>query len=209
MDFDPRDFDSRDDDRWSQEKAYDGRDLDDRRDESVTSDARLRDRDDDGRSLGRGPSNRDEQARCEARDRDNVRSPERDHDVREVFVQTLNLPRGLERELVRDRDREYSLRGSEARTLSILGAFRVVSSRDLRDYNGRPADPRKGDLRHLREEGLIRTVPMAGSKDVAVVLTGRGRELLESRRPDRGDARDHRQAFYADLKKPREVEHDS
>jgi hypothetical protein len=29
-----------------------------------------------------------------------------------------------------------------------VGAFRVVSSRDLRDHNDRPADPRSGDLRH-------------------------------------------------------------
>jgi hypothetical protein len=46
------------------------------------------------------------------------------------------LPRGLEREHVRDRDREYTLRGSESRTLATVGAFRVVSSRDLRDHNG-------------------------------------------------------------------------
>ena len=88
-----------------------------------------------------------------------------DVDPRDVFVEKVDLPRGLERELVRDRDRKYSLRGSETRTLSILGAFRVVSSRDLRDYNDRPADPREGDLRHLREEGLIRTIPMAGTSD--------------------------------------------
>lgn len=49
---------------------------------------------------------------------------------------------------------EYSLRGSESRTLATVGAFRVVSSRDLRDHRDRPADPRSGDLRHLREEGL-------------------------------------------------------
>jgi hypothetical protein len=33
------------------------------------------------------------------------------------------LPRGLERELVHERDREYDLRGSESRTLSTVGAF--------------------------------------------------------------------------------------
>ncbi len=36
------------------------------------------------------------------------------------------------------RDREYMLRGFESPTLSIVGAFRVVSSRDLLDHhNGR------------------------------------------------------------------------
>jgi hypothetical protein len=52
---------------------------------------------------------------------------------------------------VHDRDRQYTLRGSESRTLATVGAFRVVSSRDLRDHDGSPADPRSGDLRHLRE----------------------------------------------------------
>ncbi len=84
-----------------------------------------------------------------------------------------------------------------------------MSSRDLRDHDGRPADPRKGDLRHLREQGLVRTVPIDGHKDVAVVLTDRGRDLLESHRRDRDEGQDHRQAFYAEVKKPREVEHDA
>ena len=110
-------------------------------------------------------------------------------------------------EIVHDaRDREYTLRGSESRTLSTVGAFRVVSSRDLRDHNDRPADPRSGDLRHLREEGLIRTERLDGHRDVAVVLTKEGRNVLESHRRDhshdhRHDHRqDRRQAFYADVK---------
>jgi hypothetical protein len=137
----------------------------------------------------------------ESRDRGEV-------NPRDVFVEALDLPRGPERELVRDRGREYTLRGSESRTLSLDGAFRVVSSRDLLDDDGRPADPRTGDLRHLREQGLIRTVPLHGQRDVAVVLTERGRDLVSSHRHDRGDGQGQRQAFYAGLKKPREVEHD-
>jgi hypothetical protein len=98
-------------------------------------------------------------------------------------MRDLDLPRGPDREIVHDaRDREYTLRGSETRTLSTVGAFRVVSARDLRDHNGRPADPRSGDLRHLREEGLIRTERLDGRRDVAVVLTKEGRDVLESHR---------------------------
>ncbi|PYQ90781.1 MAG: hypothetical protein DMG02_08415 [Acidobacteria bacterium] len=154
---------------------------------------------------GDDPRERDD----DSRDRDPL-------DPRDAFVDKLNLPRGFEREIVRDRDREYELRGSESRTLSIVGSFRVVSSRDLRDHDGRPLDSRKGDLRHLREQGLVRTISVDGHRDVAVVLTERGRDLLESHRRDR-DGREagsrgadskSQQRFYAELKKPREVEHD-
>jgi hypothetical protein len=90
MDFDPRDYDSRDEARWPD------------------------------------------------RDRE---STDRAFDSREPFTRDLDLPRGLNREIVRDRDREYTLRGSETRTLATVGAFRVVSSRDLRDQYDRPLDP--------------------------------------------------------------------
>jgi hypothetical protein len=106
---------------------------------------------------------------------------------------------------VRDRDREYTLRGSESHTLATVGALRVVSSRDLRDHHDRPADPRSGDLRHLREQGLIETVRVPGYRDHAVVLTKKGRGRLESHR-----ARDHghQQTFYAGPRRERELEHD-
>jgi hypothetical protein len=146
----------------------------------------------------------------ETRDRDDWRERDaldREHiDPRDVFTERLNLPRGLEREYVRDRGHQYEIRGSEARTLATVGAFRVVLSRDLHDHNGQPCDPRKGDLQSLREQGLIRTVQLDGRKDVVVVLTKRGRDLLDSHR-DR--EKDRGQTFYADLKKPREIEHDA
>src|SRR5262245_30286696 len=62
-------------------------------------------------------------------------------DPRDVFMRDLDLPRKDERERVHDRDRDYSLRESETRTLATVGAFRVVSSRDLSDHDGRQADP--------------------------------------------------------------------
>src|SRR5436309_1750508 len=80
------------------------------------------------------------------------------------------------------RDREYTLRGSESRTLATVGAFRVVSSRDLRDHHDRSADRRSGDLRHLREQGLIETVRVPGYREPAIALTKEGRSLLESHR---------------------------
>ena len=172
---------------------------------------------DDDPRWGSDPRERDD----DTRDRDAV--DPRDVDPRDVFVNVnkLDLPRGLERELVRDRDREYTLRGSESRTLSLVGVFRVIPARDLQDHDGGPCDPRKGDLRHLRKQGLIRTVPVPGHRHGVVVLTEHGKDLLESHRKERSGGRDRedrdrgssdddwRQHFYAELKKAREVEHDS
>jgi DNA-binding MarR family transcriptional regulator len=127
-------------------------------------------------------------------------------DPRDAFIRHLDLPRGADREIVRERDRDYTLRGSETRTLSTVGAFRVVPASQLRDHSGVPADPRSGDLRNLREQGLVETVRIPGRRDHAVVLTKRGRELLERHRDrDQND----RQTFYAGLKRARELEHDS
>ena len=81
----------------------------------------------------------------------------------------------------------------------------MVSSRDLRDHDGSPADPRSGDLRHLREQGLIETTRVPGYRDHAVSLTKDGRSLLESHRDL---DRNHHQSFYAGLGRERELEHD-
>ena len=97
------------------------------------------------------------------------------------------------------------MRGSESRTLATVGAFRVVSSRDLRDDRDRTLDPRSSDLRHLREHGLVEVTRIPGSRDYAVSLTRDGRSLLESHR-DRDQ--EGRQTFYAGVKRERELEHD-
>ena len=128
-----------------------------------------------------------------------------DRDPRDVFTRDLDLPSGRERRPVRERDRVYEIDGTESRMLATVGAFRVVCESDLRD--GRE-DTRKG-LRHLEREGLMRTFPLS-SDDRAVVLTDRGRALLEANRHERGDRSwEPRQAFYAGLRKPRELTHDS
>ncbi len=203
MDFDPRDYDSRDEERFNS-RDNSSHDLD-HDDHLRLPDDRGRDRDDDARGLGRGPGDSRQSNHDDSRD--DARWPERDrdNDPREVFTRGLNLPRGPEREIVRDRDREYTLRGSETRTLATVGAFRVVSSRDLRDHHDRPLDPRSGDLRHLREQGLVETVRVPGSREHAVALTKEGRSLLEHHRGrDQGD----RQTFWDGLKREREREHD-
>ena len=214
MDLDPRDSDSRDDERHSLERDRGHRPSPDQhRDWDDSRQPQDRERDDQGRELGRGPGDDSRRSETERHGRDDPRWPDRDGrdremDPRDVFTRDLYLPRGHEREHVYDpRDRGYTLRGSESRTLSTVGAFRVVSARDLRDHDGRAADPRTGDLRHLREQGLIRTERLQGHREPVVVLTDRGRDLLNVHRLAR--AQEPRQQFYARLVKPREVEHDA
>src|ERR1700724_3456474 len=108
-------------------------------------------------------------------------------DPRDVFMEHVDLPRGLDREHVHTHDHDYTLRGSETRTLTTVGAFRVVPANDLRDKFDQSLDPRHGELWHLRESGLVHTVPL--DRDTTVVtLTKEGRDLLESRRPEGGAA---------------------
>ena len=141
------------------------------------------------------------------RDREPREREDRDsNDPRDAFMRHVDLPREPEREAVRHRDREYTLRGSETRTLATVGAFRVVPTGQLRDHNNVGAHERSADLRHLHEQGLIETVRVPGHRDSVVVLTKEGREVLEGHRA----GRDHTsQTFYAGLKRPRELEHDA
>jgi hypothetical protein len=128
-----------------------------------------------------------------------------DRDPRDVFTKDLDLPRGRERRPVRERDRVYELNGAESRMLATIGAFRVVVERDLRDG----CDDTRKAQRHLERQGLLRTSPLT-SDDRAVVLTDRGRSLLEANRHERHERSwESRQTFYAGLRKPRELTHDS
>lgn len=130
-------------------------------------------------------------------------------DPRDVFSRDLNLPRSPSRRPVRVQDDTYDLRASEVRILATTGAFRVVPASDLRDHHGRPADARDGDLRHLRELGLVHTIPHVSEhrKTALVTLTEQGRHLLESHR--HRESEEPRQEFYAGLVKPRELGHDA
>jgi hypothetical protein len=153
-----------------------------------------RDRDDNSRDPSRGG-----RGGSDPRERERV-------DPRDVFTEHVHLPRGLDREHVHHRDRHYTLRGSETRTLTTVGAFRVVPASDLRDTFERPLDPRHGELWHLRDSGLVNTVRL-DRDTTAVTLTKEGRDLLESRQRD-PDSPD-RQAFHYGVQKPRELKHDA
>jgi hypothetical protein len=130
-----------------------------------------RDRDDRGRELSQGSRG----GLSNPRERERL-------DPRDVFTRDLELPRGRERERVWARDSDVTLRGSEVRTLATVGAFRVVPAGDLRDGQDRPLDPHRGDLRHLRDQGLVETMPAIGEDRALVVLTERGRDVLERNR---------------------------
>ena len=127
----------------------------------------------------------------------------------DALTRDLDLPRGPTRRPVRDRDRWVDLRESEVRMLATTGAFRVVVASDLRDHRGRPASVRNGELRGLREAGLVETRPYLIGRERAtlVTLTDRGRELLERHR--RTDSDRVPQAYYAGFVKPRELSHDA
>lgn len=185
-DLDPRDLDSR--------EQRDG----------------ILDREDQCLSLGRGGGGLAKDTDDDLCGRDSA-SRERDHDTRDrhndcaldprdVFVRDLNLPRSPDRELVHGRDRDYTLNGCETRTLGTVGAFRVVSERDLRD-------PREGagDLRHLEHQGLIQRVAL-NEQERAITLTRDGRDLLESHRDSRSE---RPQVFYAGADRARERTHDA
>jgi DNA-binding PadR family transcriptional regulator len=154
-----------------------------------------RDRGDTHRGLGRGASDN--------RNRDRGLS-----DPRDVFTKHLELPRGRERRPVRERNQVYEIDGAESRALATIGAFRVVAESDLHDLRDDSQSSRRS-LKHLENEGLIRTSPLS-SEDRAVTLTDRGRDLLEANRYERDDqSHQPRQAFYAGLRKPRELTHDT
>jgi hypothetical protein len=173
-----------------------------------------RDRDEDVREVdmpwvelahGREPDREPEDSR-ERADFGERDTRERDVDPRDPFLDGLELPRGLEREVVTDGDHRYELNGDDSRTLATVGAFRVVGERDLRDPRDHATEWREPDLRHLRDEGLMRSVSLHG-RERAVTLTRRGQHLLEAHRRGRHDERE--QAFYAGVSRPRELSHDA
>ena len=132
----------------------------------------------------------------------------RTRDPRDAFAQGLALPQGVDREPVSVDGERYDLRGSEARTLAAVGAFRVIPVDDLLDAAGSPGDRWHGDLEHLQEQGLIRhvaAVDRANGTDL-VSLTNAGRNLLEAHR---SHAHENGQAFSVGPARERELSHDA
>ena len=100
-------------------------------------------------------------------------------DARDVFPRDLELPRGRNASVLGARQRrECAALGSDARTVGTSVSCRG----DLRDGQDHPLDPNRGDLRHLRDSGLVETIPAIGNDRALVVLTERGRDVLERNR---------------------------
>lgn len=91
------------------------------------------------------------------------RADVRGDDGRSAFSRHFDLPRGLDRELVRDRKRSYELNGQESAALATIGAFRVVHADDLRDVFDREGDlrPARQGVRHLQVSKVLRCAPTA------------------------------------------------
>src|ERR1700733_120774 len=107
-----------------------------------------------------------------------------------------------------DRHKTYSLRDSEIHTLSELGKFRIVATKDLAEfaYNG-DGSRRENDIENLARQGLVRESSIATIEDnpgPVVTLTKEGHKLLS-----RGKVVPSGQATYHDLKKPKEAIHDA
>ena len=112
------------------------------------------------------------------------------------------------RTIYRGRDREYSLRASEVRTLTDIGKFRVVPTDDLArfGYQGNRTQM-ENDARSLTRQGLVeqRTIEGHSSYSTKVLtLTKDGQRLLK-----RAQLVSNRQATYHGLVKPKEARHDA
>lgn len=120
------------------------------------------------------------------------------------------LPRVSDRSrtIYRARDREYSLRDSEVRTLADVGKFRVVPTDDMArfGYQGNQARM-EADIRNLRKHGLVEQQCFEGHSSYStkvLTLTKEGHQLLK-----RGQLVSSQQATYHGLAKPKEARHDA
>lgn len=130
-------------------------------------------------------------------------------------LRAIELPRGIDRELVVTRDRAYWLRGTEVQILSAAGTFRAVSAYDLAEfvYGGNRAQANR-DLAHLRGQQLVTTrtniYDRLRGRTTYVALTDAGRRLLEQSNLGRPLAdRTGGQRFYHGWVKPAELRHDA
>ena len=174
---------------------------------------------DSSRDVGRGSSSGwDSRNRLSEIHREEERTDQRNQEQRERSDKDRPpLPReervqAILAERVRtkyaDRDKTYSLRDSEIHTLSEVGKFRVVATKDLAQfaYNG-DGSRMENDIENLARQGLVRESSIAtidSNPGPVVTLTKEGHKLLS-----RGKVVPSGQATYHDLKKPKEAIHDA
>jgi hypothetical protein len=112
------------------------------------------------------------------------------------------------RTIYRGRNREYSLRESEVRTLADVGKFRVVPADDLArlGYNGNHSEM-EYDVRNLTRQGLVEQRAIEGRSCYStkvLTLTKDGHRLVE-----RAHLVPPKQATYHGFAKPKEARHDA
>lgn len=138
------------------------------------------------------------------------RGTEQQQIERNVASDSARFRSGFDRSrtIYRGRNREYSLRESEVRTLTDVGKFRVVPADDLArfGYNGNRSQM-ESDLRNLARQGLVeqRTIEGHSSYSTRVLtLTKDGHGLVE-----RAQLVPPKQATYHGFAKPKEARHDA
>jgi hypothetical protein len=106
-----------------------------------------------------------------------------------------------------DRERTYTLRDSELRTLAEIGTFRAVTLDDLTRYRyGGNNDEARSDLENLDCQNLIRRRTTYPEHTVYLTLTPEGHRFIERHRPS---DMNQRQVLYHGFVKAREARHDA
>src|SRR5258705_7502520 len=110
--------------------------------------------------------------------------------------------------IYRGRDREYSLRETQVRTLTDLGKFRVVPEDALERFGFQGNHARiQSDIRSLTRQGLVEQRIIEGHSSYStkvLTLTKDGHRVIE-----RAQLVTSRQATYHGFVKPKEARHDA
>lgn len=86
-----------------------------------------------------------------------------------MFARHVDLPRGPEREIVRERKRSCELNGRESAALSTIAAFRVVQVSDVREM----LDDGRGGRSAQKESGTPSGVGPVGAYPPGAARRGR------------------------------------
>jgi DNA-binding PadR family transcriptional regulator len=148
---------------------------------------------------------RDEEGRDQGRSggAENQPRPNEAQEVQKAEARTVEPRKPYEY-----RNRTYALRSSEIQTMTDIGKFRAVDTKDLREFAyGGNSKHLEADLTNLRRQGLIaeREIPhQETAPRQLVALTKQGHRLLIATKSAPKD-----QALYHGFTKPREVHHDA